>query len=325
MPMNWKIPTALLMVAFMAGCNSAEFDSDEQYVLSEDEQKDYLSYVKQPQQFGFSVYATQGGIALRGLARQHPLHTASASFIGGDAPVIKVRGKAARMKMNALLDTSSPTSWMEFDIAEEFDAFPLGVDGQVFPYQGGYDTGAVNAFAAVVTQMRIDQLCIEDIPLYVRMAAYTLGPLNRGISSPRIDGVFGYDVLGTFEYIRIDLEAGTVDFSATTEYTPNENLLMTSAKIVSAPNYGLAVEGAIFGEPTPIILDIAGDYHFENSQAESSVTDQVSLGDVVYVNVPTRLPTERNLPPRAGRLLLQKYIITICPGKGVVHFERPLT
>jgi hypothetical protein len=322
--MNWKIPTTLLIAAFMAGCNSAEYDSEQQYVLSENEQKDYLSYAKQPQQFGFTVYPHQGGIALKGIARQHPLHMASVNFIGGDAPVIKVRGKASRMKMNALLDTSSPTSWLEYDTAEEFDAIPLGLDKQVFPYQGGDDTGAVNAFAAVVTQMRIDQLCIEDIPLFVRMAAYTLGPLNRGISSPRIDGVFGYDVLGTFEYIRIDLEAGTVDFSATTPYTPNENLLMTTARISSSSTYGLAVEGAVFGEPTPIVLDIAGNYHFESSTADSNVTKQVRLGEVVYVKVPTRLPIRRNLPPRAGRLMLQKYIITVCPLKGVVYFERPL-
>jgi hypothetical protein len=323
--MNWNIPTTLMIAALMAGCSTVDYDSEEQYLLTENEQKGFLSYAKQPQQFGFTVYQTQdGNIALRGVARQHPLHTASARFIGGDAPVIKLGGKARRMKMNALLDTSSPNSWMEFDTAEEFDVFPLGVDGQVFPYQGGYDTGAVNAFAAVVTQLRIDQLCIEDIPLYVRMAAYTLGPINRGIYSPVIDGVLGYDVLGTFEYIRLDLMEGTVDFSATSPYSPNENLLMTTAKIISASSYGLAVEGAIFGEPTPIILDIAGNYHFENSKAEAAVTELVSLGDVVYVTVPTRLPIRGSLPPRAGRLMLQKYIITICPNKGVVYFERPL-
>ncbi len=322
--MNWNIPTALLMATFMAGCNSAEFDT-EQYVLSEEEQKDYLSYAKQPQQFGFTAYEQQGGsIALKGVARLHPLHAASANFIGGDAPVIKVGGKASRMKMNALLDTSSPTSWMEYDTAEEFEAVPLGVDGQVFPYRGGYDTGSVHAFAAVVYQMRIDQLLIEDIPLFVRMAANSLGPLNRRNYTPRIDGVLGYDVLGAFEYIQIDLEAGTAGFSSTTPYTPNENLLMTTAKIVSAISYGLAVEGAIFGEPTPIILDIAGNYHFESGTAASTVTEQVSLGDVVYVNIPTRLPLRNNLPPRAGRLMLQKYILTICPNKGVVYFERPL-
>jgi hypothetical protein len=132
--MNWKIPTALLFAAFMAGCNSAEYDSDQQYVLTESEQKDFLSYVKQPQQFGFSVYQNQeGSIALKGVARLHPLHAASASFIGGDAPVIKLGGKARRMKMNALLDTSSPTSWMECITAEDFDAVPLGMDEQVFP------------------------------------------------------------------------------------------------------------------------------------------------------------------------------------------------
>ncbi len=85
--MNWNIPTALLMAAFLAGCNSAEYDTDQQYVLSEDEQKDYLSYVKQPQQFGFTVYEKQGGgIALKGVAHLHPLHAASANFIGGGGP-----------------------------------------------------------------------------------------------------------------------------------------------------------------------------------------------------------------------------------------------
>ncbi|HSR87519.1 MAG TPA: hypothetical protein VLL07_01085 [Pontiella sp.] len=323
--MNWNIRTALLMAVLLAGCNSAVDDDYQQYILSEDEQKDYLDYARPPQQFGFKVSSNQGGnIALQGVARLHPLHAASVNFIGGDAPVIRLGGKARRMKMHALLDTSSPTSWMEFDKAEEFDAIPLGIDGQVFPYQGDYDTGAVNAFAAVVTQMRIDQLFIENVPLYVRMAAYTLGPLNRGIYNPVIDGVLGYDVLGTFEYIQIDLERGMISFSATSPYTPNENLLMTAARILSAPNYGLAVEGAIFDEPSPIILDIAGNYYFENSNAESSVTEQVSLGEVVYLKVPTRLPTQRNLPPRAGRLMLRKYIITICPKKGVVYFERPL-
>jgi hypothetical protein len=323
--MNWNIATALLITTMLVGCNSGVNDGYDQYILSEDEQKDYLGYTKQPQRFGFQVSSNQeGNISLKGVARLHPLHAARANFIGGDAPVIKMGGKARRMKMNALLDTASPTSWMEFDKAEEFGAIPLGLNGQVFPYQGGYDTGAVNAFAAVVSQMRLDHLFIEDIPLYVRMAAYSLGPLNRGIFSPRVDGVLGYDVLGIFEYIQIDLSAGTVGFSATSPYTPNENLLMTTARIVSAPNYGLAVEGAIFDEPTPIILDIAGNYHFENSAAESNVTEQVSLGEVVYLKVPTRQPAQRNLPPRAGRLMLQKYIITICPQQGVVHFERPL-
>lgn len=323
--MNWNITTALLIATLMAGCNSAEYDTDQEYVLSENEQKDFLSYARQPQQFGFGVYSTQGGgIAVKGVARLHPLHAASADFIGGDAPVIKVGGKASRMKMNALLDPSSPNSWMECDTAEEFDAIPLGVDDQVFPYLGSYNTGAVNAFAAVVGQMRIDQLFIEDIPLYVRMAANSLGPLNRGIYSPKIEGVLGYDILGLFEYIQIDLEEGMVNFSASTPYTPNEDLLMTSAGIVSSPNYGLAVEGAIFDEPTPIILDIAGNYHFASSTADTTVTEQVSLGEVVYLNVPTRLPTTRNLPPSAGRLMLQKYIITICPKKGVVYFEQPI-
>jgi len=324
--MNRNIPTVLLAAALLAGCNSAKNEAGKQYVLSEKQQKAYVARAKEPQQFGFMVYERQdGGIALQGEAHQHPLHVASADFSGGNAPVIKVAGKARRMKMNVLLDTSSATSWMEYNAAKEFEAIPLGVDGQIFPYQGNADTGAVNAFAAVVTQMRIDQLCIENIPLFVRMAANSLGPLNRGVYNPKIGGVFGYDVLKTFEYVQIDLEEGKVNFSATEPYTPNETMLMTAAKIVPSSNYGLAVEGAVFDESTPIILDIAGNYHFEGRADDSTITEQVSLGEVVYINVPTRAPRKSKSPPRAGRLMLQKYIITICPKQGVVYFERPLT
>ncbi len=323
--MNRNIPTVLLITALMAGCNSAKHKGGKEYVLGEKQQRAFIAKTKEPQQFGFMVYERQNGsIALQGVAHQHPLHAASAGFSRGNAPVIKIAGKARRMQMNVLLDTGSSTSWMEYNSAREFGAIPLGLDGQIFPYQGNADTGAVNAFAAVVTQMRIDQLCIENIPLFVRMAANSLGPLNRGVYSPKVGGVLGYDVLGTFEYVQIDLAAGKVDFSATTPYTPNESLLMTAAKIVPSSKYGLAVEGAIFDDPTPIILDIAGNYHFESGTADAVLTEQVSLGEVVYLNVPTRSPARSDLPPRAGRLMLQKYIITICPTKGVVYFERPL-
>ena len=73
---------------------------------------------------------------------------------------------------------------------------------------------------------------------------------------------------------------------------------------------------------TPIILDVAGDYHFARGDVKVSSTKQVSMGDVVYRKVPTLLLPINHSPPRAGRKMLEKYIVTICPKAGVVYFER---
>ena len=53
-----------------------------------------------------------------------------------------------------------------------------------------------------------------------------------------------------------------------------------------------------------------------------NMTKQVSLGDVVFRKVPTLLLPTYNAPARAGRRMLENYLITICPKKGVVYFER---
>ncbi|VGO15918.1 hypothetical protein PDESU_04507 [Pontiella desulfatans] len=321
----------LLSILLLGGCKSADektmADDGDEFVLPKMQQNTYLAHSKMPQYFGFEAYAVRGGLDFRGHARMHPNHMATVDFEKGKIPVIEVRGRSPRMKLKLLLDTSSPTSWMEFKASQEFEATFLGVDDQSIPYRGGYNTGGVEAYAAVVRQIRIDQLFMENVPLYVRMAMNSLGPLERGIQKPKVEAVFGWDNLVHFEYIQFDFREEAVHFSASIPYIPHQDLLMTEAKMVGLRGYGLAVEGAIFGEPTPIILDVAGDYHFIRSDVKVSKTKQVSIGDVVYRKVPTMLypvdPTRTaNPPPRAGRLMLENYLITICPKQGVVYFER---
>ena len=97
--------TLLLLSActLLAGCNSMKHGGNEEIVLSEAQQKSALPNAKPPQQFGFAVYPTGNGIAMRGEARLHPRHMATAKFESHEAPVIKVTGMATRMKMNVLL------------------------------------------------------------------------------------------------------------------------------------------------------------------------------------------------------------------------------
>ena len=97
---------------------------------------------------------------------------------------------------------------------------------------------------------------------------------------------------------------------------------MATAKIKRQQSFGLAVEGAIFGKPTPIILDVAGDYNFARGDVKVSVTKQVSIGDIVYRKVPTLLLPVNSSPQRAGRKMLENYIVTVCGKKGVVYFEQ---
>ncbi len=322
--MTRKIIALLAACTLISGCNSIKSDGKSEVLLNEDQIQAALANAKPPQQFGFSVYPTvNNGIAMRGSARLHPRHVASAKFISSDLPVIHMNGSAARMTMNALLDPSSTESWFDFEKAQEFKASFLGLDGRTIAYQGNSYVGNIAAYAAVIPQMRINQLFIENSPVFVRMALNSLGPLNRGIQDCKIHSLIGYDILSTFEYVQFDLDRGRVNFSATIAYTPNENRLIGEAAIVRARGIGLAVAGAVGGNKTPIILDVAGNYDFVVNNATASITPMIELGEVVYVNTPTIQSATYDGLPRAGIGMLRKYVVTVCPRKGVVYFERP--
>lgn len=300
----------LLFLAALTGCTTSDTDLLPEYVLKEVQQNTYLSHAKPAEGFG------------QGRAEPGPNQNTMVVLFKGGIPVIEMQGRTSRMKMNTLLDTSSPSSWIEFGASRDMKTTFLETGGHPIAYQGKYNTGNVPSYLAILTPLHINQLSIENCPLFVRMAINTLGPMARGIKIPKVDAALGYDFLETFEYVQFDFDLDVVEFSSTAPYTPRQDLLMTTAKIIPQPGYGLAIEGAIFGEPTPILLDIAGDYHFSRGDVKVSTTKQVSLGNVVYRKVPTLLLPFNSSPPRAGRGMLQKYIITICPRKGVVYFER---
>ncbi|MEE9367798.1 MAG: hypothetical protein V3V05_02925 [Pontiella sp.] len=312
----------LLAALVLAGCSSSPKISEIEYPMSEREQKAALAHSKPPQFYSFSAYRSGDGFAMNGKARLHSNQMATIELLSGSIPVIKMRGRSPRMKLNALLDPSSPDTWMEFNTSQEFNANFMGMEGQNISYRGGYNTGMSPGYAAVVTQLRIDQLFIENCPLYVRMAQNSLGPMARGIKVPHVDAVLGNDFLQTFEFVQYDFYNNVIKFSVSNPYMPHEDLLISAAKIVRNPNFGLAVEGAIFGKSTPIILDFAGDYYFARGDVKVSSTKQVSLGNVVYRKVPTLLLPPNSSLPRAGRKMLEKYIITVCNREGIVYFER---
>jgi hypothetical protein len=322
--MNSLLRNLILTAAALAaaGCLTTRTDKPQDNPLSRTQQQAWLSRAKPPQQFGFSVYEVDGVAAYSGDARLHPNHFSSVEMLEENVPVISMRGRSARYKLNALIDPSSPVSWLEFSASQDFNAFAMGINDNLFPYRGEFNTGGVPAYAGLITQMRIDNLFIENMPFYIRLSRGWLGPLARGIREPAIDAVVGYDNLRIFEYVQFDLPANEIRFSATTPYAPLEGMEIKTARIVRAADHGLAVEGEIDGRPMPIVLDPACDYALARGDVKVTTTASLRMGEVELSDVPTLLLPVHIAPPRIGRELLAPYIITICPGRGLVYFEK---
>lgn len=316
----------LLLTALLAGCVSTEKGTEET-LLTVEEQEIALKRTKAPQQANYGVYNLQGNMAINAEPRLHPNHRVELSYLADRAPVVAGQGKSSRVKLNVLIDPSSPASWIEFNKAQALDAYFLELDGVYVPYPDRVAVGA-DSFAATVSQLRFDMFFMEDVAFFVRMAKNNLGSFARGIKDPQVHAVLGYDMLKVFEYIQFDARGKKVVLSATTPYTPNSGRLVGQAQILNnllntAANPGLIVEGAIDGEQMPIMLDFAGDYFFRRGDVSTPVTELVSMGEIAELNVPTVSGTFTDLMPRAGNRMLEKYLITICPLKGVVYFERP--
>jgi len=245
------------------------------------------------------------------------------TFLTANMPVIELQGKSSGTKLKVLLDTSSNASWMQYSCAKENDLTFLEYNGDPIPYLGQASSAGADTFAGVIPLLHMNRLSLTNTFFYIRMARGTMMPAVYSRSAPRVDAVLGYDNLRQFQSIQFNLRAGTVSFASSTPYTPDEDRLIGSADISTVCGDALAVDGAFYDEPAPIILDFAGDYSFACANVQEAVAKQVQLGEIFFVNVPAQGLVSREKFARAGRMMLEKYIVTVCPRKGVVYFERP--
>ena len=312
----------LSSILLMVGCKTSIYPTTETK-LPEIQQKAYLSHAKPARHFGYQVFPISNNeIGMRGNARLHPNHRAVVAMEKNKMPVIEIAGRNYRNPAPALIDTSSPDSWMEFSYSQSINTDFLNFRERNFPYRGNHNTGGVPAYGAIAYQLRIGQLFIEDMPLYIRMATGSLGMQARNVQSPAIRTVLGYDLLKLFSYVQFNFINGTIDFNTMNPFTPNEKWLLAQTSIIDRENEGLVIEGALFGQKTPFILDLVGDYHLAHANADLLPARQLSLGELVFRKVPqTTLPPK--VLPRLGRYLFTDLIITICPQAGTVYFERP--
>ncbi|MCF7849501.1 MAG: hypothetical protein K9M45_11680 [Kiritimatiellales bacterium] len=320
MKIKHYIYATVLCTAF-TGCQSSKYGKE--VMLAPSHELELLEKTVLPQSYGMQIVRVRNGITYMGSARVHPNHMAALDLLEKGVPAVKVRGSASAASANALMDISSPNSWIEAKTSTEMKAKVLGINEMVMPYRGGLNTGGANAYAAVISRLRFNKFYIENVPIYIRMAKGSLGPQARGITDPDIHMVVGYDCIRNFEYIQYDLASNKIRLSASIEYEPMKDRLLTTATISKSSRFGCAVEGAIYGQPTTIILDPAGDYTFARADYTGAVTKQISIGDVVVRNIQTFPLPSAAAPPRIGRRVLENYLVTVCPRKGVVYFERP--
>ena len=311
----------LSSILILVGCKTPVGPANET-ILTEKQQKAFLSKSKPARHFGYQVFPiARNEIGMRGSARLHPNHRAVVPM-EKKLPVIEIAGRNYRDPAYALIDTASPNSWMEFNYSLYIKTDFLCFREKNIPYRGKYNTGGVPAYAAIAYQIRIGQLFIENMPLYIRMATGSLGLQARNIESPPLRAVLGYDLLKLFSYVQFNFLNGTIDFDTMHPFVPNENWLIAKTSILDEEDEGLVIEGALFGKQTPFVLDLAGDYYLAHANADGMLGRQLSVGELVFRKVPQSVLPPQVLP-RLGRSLFTDLIITICPQAGTVYFERP--
>ncbi len=314
----------LLLLALVAGCMSSGNQAEPEELMGIRKQNSLLAKARSLEEFGFSLsFPFDNGMPYVGATLLEPDQAAVRRFAPGGMPVIEMQGESPRRTLTVLLDAASNASWMEYSCAAGNDLTFLEYNGQAMPYRGTTGTKGANAFAGVIPLLRIDQLTLNNTPFYIRMATGTMEPVVYSSTTPRVDAVLGYDNLRQFQYFQFDLQNGMVRFSSSAPYIPDEDRLMGKVAISTICRDCLAVDGAVFGEPVPIVLDFAGDYAFARGDTREPITKQIELGDVVFVNQPTQVLIAQDTYPRAGRRMLEQYVITVSPREGVVYFERP--
>ena len=311
-----KKTTALILftsaVLLTAGCMTTETKP-----VTWKEQQAYMAGVKDPRQFGYSIYQTPAGIDYRGGCRLHPNQAAELSMKAEEPlrPVVMLRGKFG-LESPLLFDFTASSCWMEFDLAKTFIAKPVGENSaQLVKTPGEEIAGCLS----VVPALRLDQLYIENPLVYVRLANGPLGTVARGIEKPELKGVMGWDLLKKFGQIRLDY-AGKRIVLLTSEaaYVPNPSFLVAKIPLVKYAG-ACAVRGTVDGKSGLILIDPAGDFEVATDGAAAVSSVQLDTGLVFSA------PAVSNSPggTRIGARLLQSYIVTVCPQAGVIYFEKP--
>ncbi len=319
------IPFILLaaLIAFGPGCSTPS--PRHSTPLTEAQVEALYKAQRRPQVFGMTDYSGKGEASFAGAHRLHANHLTTAITKGADRklPLIEIMSGSPG-KVLALLDTSSADSWCTPEAAVVLGLAPLGPPG--YTRKPRHVVDDTKGYLCAASTIRIEDLYMENVLLFLRGATFPLGGVARDVTDPAPSVVLGSSFIRAFNYVRFDFTKGEILFSSTTDFRIREEALLASAPMRWVDG-ALAVEGMIDGTPTNIVLDIAGRYAAGLPGETGTTLRQFSTGDLVSRKV-TATPL-RNLgltdtpSPRVGLDMLSRCTLTLDFHRNLVHFERP--
>jgi len=321
---RWWVGAALAAAA-LAGCRSPK--PQDIRLLTDEQLRNFFGKAQDPRRFAITQYESDEGTVFVGTSRVHPDQQAVLPFASGTgnrAPVINLAADVGE-PFPVLLDTSARDNWMRVDRATGIQATPLGTD-RTIALTPRHVRDDIPGFACRVGQLKFDDLAMDNVLFYVRTAAGPLGALGRQAERPAPDAVLGCQTLKAFACVQFDYPLRLAAFATTFGYRPKPELLVAELPLNEVEGVW-AVDGMVGNKAGPIILDTAGDFELAMPAPPKYLLKQLSLGDLVFLQVRVIGTRENGLEPqkypRIGRRLLARYKVTFDNLRSLVYFERP--
>lgn len=302
---------AISLLLCAGGCRTTK----EARPVSWSRQQSYLSTLRDPRLYGYSIYAKAGELEFRGGGRLHPRQSDVLSMVVKKPfrPVVSLRGSMGQ-DWPVLLDFTSEKSWINFSPATRLGAVPVGEREPVLVKRPGDETGAC---VSIIPSMRFGVVQIESPLVYVRFADGPMGDAVRGIEKPIVEGVIGWDLLRPFEQIRFDYAGGNILLFTEEVYQPDPGQLI--AQIPLSGTSVCAVRAVVDGKARLVLIDPAGDFEIATDDGAPVVSLVLASGLEFSSSSPARSPGG----VRIGARLLEQYAVTLSPRKGMLYIARP--
>ncbi len=320
-----SIPILLAITGLLLSCQVPD-KLDGPVALKPSERQQLAATAKDPRRFSITTYQSDSGPVFEGSFRFHPNQLSENPFlrVGEDraAPVIEARS-FADVSYRALLDTSSPDSWVTLNT---FGSARMALIGPpLYRQEPVHVPSDVSGYLAVASTFRLGMVQMESALLYVQAAMGPFGNLARNID-PKPEVIIGNDILQRLGFVRIDYPGGLVTFSSDKAYSPEDGRVVGQASYTMAKG-SLAVNGRIEGVQTRIILDSAGEYGLAMPESGTNRIRQLEIGSLVLRDVPATPAETQSLSdlvfPRVGARILRRYVVVLDPRNRQVLFERP--
>ena len=315
---RWLI--LLVTAGLMAGCITKVKTPQP---LSQEELKVLFEPTRDPRTFWITVYQSKSGPLFSGANRLHPEQLSVLPFESlwkSSTPIIEIEHRQDKT-FDALVDTSSPESWLTVKTAQKMSFIPFGPPAyEAFPK---HVKDPFIGYGGIITKLVFDLVHMENALFYTRSAKGPFTPLERG-EGKKVDAVMGCNLMIPFQFVQFDFPEKEFVVSSTLDYTPNsQKVLAMTPRLLTQGAY--SVEGMMNGEETTFILDTGGAFEVAMHEPTRDVITQLSIGDLVCRNVSVTNAVGLGFEgvPRIGRGVLSKFKVTFDNKRKMVYFEKP--